>query len=671
MIFSVEELEAPGFRARDIKAVLAATGNEQLRVNLGELTLQGRTWRKLGLICRKAELDRDVLRCRQGVLELPEKIPVRFDYAIGTKTLEVEIAPEPGERWRLRVRLGETPWSLLLTADNGQATRLAAFMPENYPRPSAGRVRGSVSASGSGEGLRNLMVELVVAGLAFSDAAGLRAGENVDGRVSLRAERDKAAWGWQGEAVWIAGDVFWQPFFGRGAAHRVAARGTLDSRRLAVATGVAAIPDVGEVRLSGTLARPANDLEDFELHAQDVNLGGLQRQVLKPLLDQTAYSELSLKGRMTLDWHYRGGRNEALQLTLKDADVEDGRGRFALRGLRGDIPWSATRESRGEIRFASGALFGIGLGEIRVPLRMNGSRVTVSRVRLPVLDGRFTVEGFDAEMRDGKWRWQLNGGIGGVSMEKLTAALGITTMHGKVTGVIPRVSYEASTLAVDGALLFQVFDGSVVAKNLVIVEPFGRAPRLSADVEMRSLDLELLTRAFSFGNIQGRIDVDVAGLVLSKWIPVRFDARVMSTPGDYPRKISQTAVQNISALGGAGAAAAIQRSFLRFFDQFSYSKIGLSCVLRNGVCRMGGADDIPRTTALAEPSGAGAGERGRLGESDSTAYVSPAATHGYVIVKGGGIPAITVMGYNRSVSWDELLSRLQRITRDNLTFEMR
>jgi len=69
---------------------------------------------------------------------------------------------------------------------------------------------------------------------------------------------------------------------------------------------------------------------------------------------------------------------------------------------------------------------------------------------------------------------------------------------------------------------------------------------------MRNLDLDLLTSAFSFGNMQGRIDVSVAGLELSNWRPVRFDAKVASSPGNYPKKISQKAVQSISSLGGAG-----------------------------------------------------------------------------------------------------------------------
>ena len=72
---------------------------------------------------------------------------------------------------------------------------------------------------------------------------------------------------------------------------------------------------------------------------------------------------------------------------------------------------------------------------------------------------------------------------------------------------------------------------------------------------------------------------------------------------------------------------------MRFFQQFGYEKIGLSCQLDNAVCEMDGIERAPQ---------------------------------GYVIVKGGGIPAISVIGYNRYVSWRELVDRLKRITQDNV-----
>ena len=181
--------------------------------------------------------------------------------------------------------------------------------------------------------------------------------------------------------------------------------------------------------------------------------------------------------------------------------------------------------------------------------------------------------------------------------------------------------------------MFKVFDGTIVATDLTLIEPFGKAPRLTADIEGRGLDLDLLTRTFSFGNIKGRIDADVKGFELSNWHPVRFDIRVRSSPGEYPRKISQKAVENITALGGATGAAAIQRVFLRFFEQFDYKELGWSCRLENGVCRMGGVEDTKE---------------------------------GYMIVKGGGVPALTVLGYNRNVNWQVLLERVKRIAQDNV-----
>ena len=82
----------------------------------------------------------------------------------------------------------------------------------------------------------------------------------------------------------------------------------------------------------------------------------------------------------------------------------------------------------------------------------------------------------------------------------------------------------------------------------------------------------------------------------------------------------------------ARAAAAVQRSVMGVFENFGYERIALSCVLRNGVCAMAGGE---------------------------------ATVNGYYIVKGGGIPAINVMGYNHEVDWDELLNRLKRVTKGN------
>jgi hypothetical protein len=85
-------------------------------------------------------------------------------------------------------------------------------------------------------------------------------------------------------------------------------------------------------------------------------------------------------------------------------------------------------------------------------------------------------------------------------------------------------------------------------------------------------------------------------------------------------------------LGGEGTAAALQRTFLRFFKEFNYEKIGLSCQLRQDICKMGGVESTPT---------------------------------GFIIVKGKGMPAVNVNGFTEYVSWQDLLARMKRITDSN------
>ena len=142
-----------------------------------------------------------------------------------------------------------------------------------------------------------------------------------------------------------------------------------------------------------------------------------------------------------------------------------------------------------------------------------------------------------------------------------------------------------------------------------------------------------MTGAVKFGGITGKVDVSVNALEMENWEPLAFDARVATSAGDFKKRISQRAVQNISSIGGAGASAAIQASLLRFFDSFGYSRLGLSCKLANGICEMGG--------------------------------IGPGPAGGYTIIAGGGLPAVNVVGYNRFVGWQEMLERIRAVIEGN------
>ena len=543
------------------------------------------------------------------------------------------LAQLPGMILEFDYRFDTGSWQASAQLHNMPGKQLAILLPATMPLPNQGGLSGTLRISGDASGVAAVDADVQLADAGFSDASGLHAAEKLRGTIKISAARKAARWAWQGNIAWQSGEIFWQPLYLRGG-YRVSASGSFDGARLNVEQAIVDLPEAGRVQFAALWDIKEGALAECTAHGDNLALGKLFSDYIKPFLDKGALAESSLYGHADVDWQYRNGATQSLRLALRDAGIADAEQRFALLGVNSEIDWQADAPRTANIAFAGGALLGVPLGSGQWVVQMRGMAFNVAQGILPVLDGKLELRDFRLHREGAAWQWQFAASLSQISMEQFSQTAGWPKMLGTLAGSIPMVSYDGHEVNVDGVLLFNVFDGTVAATQLKLVDPFGRAPRLSGNLNMRELDLDLLTRTFSFGNMQGRLDVDVNNLELQDWQPARFDARISSSPGNYPKKISQKAVQNISALGGAGAAAAIQRSYLRFFENFGYERIGWSCMLRNGACAMGGVDD-----------GSGGA---------------------YAIVKGGGIPAITVMGYNRDVSWDELVTRLKRVTQGNM-----
>lgn len=616
--------------------------NAQLQMGLGEpasLVLRAeqlrygeRQWRQVELRCARAALGAGAaIDCPDGTLAGAEgTLPLAFRFEPAARRLQLTLRPDAKERWAVTAAWQGERWQGELQAEQGRLQRLQglATLPVQITR---GVVQGHARIEGDGQGLGSLSGRFQLQELAFSDAAGSRAAEALAGAARLSATRAGARWNWRLETDWQAGEVYWQPFYFAEGGHRLRAAGWVDDARFAVDTAHLELRGVGAAEFRASVRRSDGVVEALDVAARDLDMAATYELLLKPQLVETMLADLETGGRADFTASWRYGQAMAFDIALRDFDVEDRKGRFALYKVDARVPWELTRPTRAALRYAGGRMLKIPLQAADLAATLDGFSLTAPVLRVPLLDGALTLQEVSAAYLNRQWHWHVSASLSPVSMADLSHALGWPVMQGKLAASVPMVTYSYGRMDMDGAMGLDVFDGSIVVDKLVLRDPLGLAPRLSADIRMRDLDLELLTRTFSFGAMAGRLDVDVNDLVLSRWRPVRFDAAVRSSPGKYPKKISQRAVENISALGGAGAAAAIQRSFLRFFKEFNYAEIGLSCQLRNGVCRMDG--------------------------------VAP-ADGGYVIVKGSGVPAITVLGYNRSVGWDELLTRLKRVTQD-------
>jgi hypothetical protein len=598
---SLDSVSHPAFAAERV-VIHQQAGSTVL--NVGRLRVGDRKLRDLELKCREFSWAGGDVRCRGGTAKVGTggTVALDFSYVAARKALDLRIHEAP-------------------------ATSLVGLLPELAAWQPQGMLSGSLRLLGA-----RAEFELAAAGLAFANADGNRAGEGIALRLSGAASQAGETWTWQIDGAWQGGEAYLQPWYLKGAGQTLAASGTLDAAELRIDRARAELPGIGSIEGSLRWDRRDGRIKAIAAASDTWDAATAFAQWGQPLLGETP--RVRPRGTLRFAFAADAAGPLRLDLDLDLASLDVGEGRLALADLRASVPWRREEATAARIAAGGGAVGALPLGAFVVPLAMHGWNFGFERVELPLLDGRLLFENLAVRREAGQWRWQLAGALDPVSMPLLTQRLGLPRMEGLLSANIPRIHYEDRVLALDGALVVSIFDGYLAAAGLKVIEPFGPAPRLLADIDARHLDLAMLTNTYSFGSITGYIDADVKGLEMLGWQPQAFAARIETSPGEFRKRISQRAVQNISSLGGAGAGAAIQRSFLRFFETFGYERIGLSCTLIGGICEMGGIE---------ETGGDG----------------------GYLMVKGGGLPALNVMGYNRRVGWDVLVSRLRAIAAGN------
>jgi hypothetical protein len=386
-------------------------------------------------------------------------------------------------------------------------------------------------------------------------------------------------------------------------------------------------------------ATPTGITADVEL--RDSSVANLYTNLIKVAAAGTMLGDLETDGSVSGSVSVVDNALRSLNVRLDDAILDDRGGRFAIYALDGTVDWSADENHRpgvSQLRWESGSVYNIVIGGGSVDLRLGDNDLELlGPSRLPTLGGallinQLVLNNFGSDSATGR----LDAELEPVQLGQLTGAFGWPAFSGRLSGRLPLLQLEENTITVGGTLSARAFDGTLELSNLRIEQPFGRVPRLQADLAVRDLDLRLVTEVFSFGLIQGRLSGDVLGLTMQNWRPVAMDMHFYTPADDRSQhRISQRAVENLASVGGGGAGAVLSTGFLKLFDVFAYDRIGLRCVLKDGVCRM---------------SGVGPAKSGPLGR-------------GYYLVKGSGVPRIDVVGFRDTVSWPTLVQQLAAITR--------
>ncbi|MCB1914728.1 MAG: hypothetical protein KDG52_03285 [Rhodocyclaceae bacterium] len=583
------------------------------------------------LACRQLRMDGGTLRCRQGrVAGAGLPAPFSLDFELDTATHTGRGRLSAADAGALRIGRDGPGWHL--KAENLALTRLPLpQLPEGWQID--GRLGGTLSK-------RDAVVDfdLAVHDGAFSNPDGTRAAEGLALMLKGRGRFDGDALSVTARLAWRKGGVYWAPLY-RQAPLEVSVRW----RRPAAAASRLTLDIAGEGWQALSIEGFGGDgwiPRQWRARWHDADLALLGPNLLAPWLDEAAPESWQFAGALSGSAEWGGRGLDGFALTLTQLGLGNPPRGLAVGPVDGRLRWSRGGRTEGSLEVSGLRWRRLAFGEFDLTLAGAAGAVVVETVRLPVLDGALVLERLRWRDDDGVAALDASAYLEPLSMEALTEALDWPRMSGRLSASLPGLRYRDRVLGMDGKLVVGVFGGYVESDGLRVVEPLGPVPRLQAEVRARHLDLGLLTDTFSFGHITGQLDFDVGGLELSGWRPQAFDAWLRSSPGDYPRRISQRAVENISALGGAGATAALQRSFLGLFESFGYKRLGLGCRLRAGVCAMRGLGEL------------------RGGE-------------GYLIVEGGGLPALHVIGYNRRVDWRELLDRVAAVIESNAEPEIR
>ncbi len=496
---------------------------------------------------------------------------------------------------------------------------------------------------------QSLIATAALRNVALSNASGTIVTDALDGQLKLNAAIANGRSNFDVDIAATQGEAYIEPVYANLAEHPVRIRlqnaSTVDNTEFEfpefrIEQG-ALLAIFGNVQVVLATAEAPMSISG-RIALEDSDVAALYSSGLQIAAAGTLFGELETAGRISGEVELRNNVPMSAAIQLDDIAIDDTRRRFAIYGLSGNLNWPGPDGGLADVdpsrlRWDSASAYNIILEGGELHARIGGDDVELlAPLRLPTMGGavlinRLLMNDYGTENASGL----LDAELLPIQLGQLSGAFGWPAFSGSLSGKLPLLQYEGNAMTVGGTLAAQAFDGEIAVSNLRLEQPFGRVPRLQADLRLRNLDLKQLTDTFSFGLIQGRLSGDVTGLEMAAWKPVAMDLHLYTPPDDKSRhRISQRAVENLTSVGGGGAGAVLSTGFLKFFEVFAYDKVAIRCVLHAGSCTM---------------SGAGRAGDGPLGS-------------GYYIVKGSGLPRIDVVGYRREVNWERLLNQLGQIS---------
>ncbi len=647
----VNDIITKGWLLSDIKLSLFDFQNpsQQLRLSIKKITL-AEPFSTINLIdvqCTEFNWQENLIVCQTGKARFKSKKnhtqSFDFSFTLSDQKSQFIIKNLKIEKGILSLLATEKKgdWSLSIKAKNIPLSNLANYLPKQkkaFYDISKGNVSASVNLNGNRKGARFISIKSLFKDLTIQANHGKFATESIDLAWGLQAKLQQGDWQWKSMSQLSHGELYIEPVYLNIKDKKLTLKATgkyLPKGQILFQHINIIYPDIISIKANALINyKPELSVKDADIFTEITNLDQFYTLYVSPFFEGTAVEGFSLLGKANINAHIAEAKINNVSFDIKRLNILDNKKRFEVKNAQGLVNWSdnVLSETTSEISWEQLKVRAIPIesGYLRF-LFKNKQLTLLKKSTIPLLGGSLYINKFNWQnSKSGEPHVYFEGGVKQLSLEKLSYALDWVPLSGNVSGYIPAVNYKHKTLTVKGELQAQLFDGIIKINNLSSSGLFTDFSKISMDMVIENLDLNLLTQKFKMGGMEGRVSGFINGLYLENWEPIAFYAW-LGTPSndDSTHRISQKAVENIASIGGSGVADIFSKGFLRFFDTFYYDQIGFGCYLHKGVCQLMGVE---------------------------------AADQGYYIIKGGGIPRIDIIGYNTQVDWNVLMQRLSRLS---------
>jgi hypothetical protein len=636
-----DALSLPGATLKDVQASLAAgtDGRPQLQLRAAHVDLPALGWKDVAL-----DLSGVPVRTGRHAWQLDGQLAIARapGNALSAASVSVAIDTDAGS---LDIHFDQRDTAVRVLMPLDQPTHLSVSL-KGLPlawlqgvladawsggRVTAGTLQGDLALDMPTQGAQ-ISGKVAVADGGFDSKAGTLAGQQIGLRGTFSLDTNATRTQFNFDGALDGGQMLLGPLYAQLPSHsaqlQLAAR--VDAQGIAIDN--LHFDDGDALSLGGELAFDAGgNLVDLEFGRFQARLPDAYTRYGSSWLATLGWKDLVTSGSLSGSIAMAKGVPQRFDMNARNVSVSDTAGRIALSGLDGELDWDAqAARPASTLAWQSLAFYKLPFGATSLHFKSDAGALTLSDpVQVPLLGGTFSLQ--DLAWRPAaKQQDRVNAAfaVAGIDVPALCKVFGWPEFPGTLGGAVPGLRYSGEKILLEGGLSLHVFDGFVDVTSLSLEQPFGVAPVLAADIDLRQLDLGQVTSVFDFGSITGKLDGAIHDLRLVNWQPVAFDAALHADSGG---RISQRALKSLTQVGGGGIAAGLQGLALNLFKTFGYSRIGLTCVLRAEVCTMGGLEPV-------------------------------ANGNGYTIVEGSGLPHISVIGHQREVDWPTLVDRLKTAT---------